>query len=273
MTYNSIVLGKEILDKHSTRTLIVQVLAEEWPLSAKELYNKVKRLSKKELSYQAIHKILKALESDKIVVKEEKGYIIDVDWVNSVSLFAEKMSSALAEGKHSLLNRELVFETVAEADKFLLELGAILNPGKDDEIGLQWNHFWIPLFFSRDTYTGLKELITKTNFYCVTAGNSPIDNWCATFWNKIGVNEKTGVKGTFGIDMMVFQDTIIQVFYPKKIKEAIDRVYKKTKDPTKLDAEKFFHTVFEKKTRIPILISRNKEVAEELMKQTKAYFG
>jgi hypothetical protein len=36
---------------------------------------------------------------------------------------------------------------------------------------------------------------------------------------------------------------------------------------------KFFRTVFEKKTRIPVLISKNEEVAAELIRQTREMFG
>ena len=73
-------------------------------------------------------------------------------------------------------------------------------------------------------------------------------------------------------NMLIFKDIIVQVFYPPKIKREIDKVYASTKDPSKLNIEEFFKTVFEKKTRIPVLITHNEAVAKELFEQTKSLF-
>lgn len=102
--------------------------------------------------------------------------------------------------------------------------------------------------------------------------NWKIVNLSLDFWKKLGVNEKIGVKGAYGIDMLIFKDIIVQVFYPPKIKREIDKVYASTKDPSKLNIEEFFKTVFEKKTRIPVLITHNEAVAKELFEQTKSLF-
>ena len=112
----------------------------------------------------------------------------------------------------------------------------------------------------------------SSNFYCISQGNTPIDKWCADFWGKAGVKEKIGVKYALGIDMIIYKDIIVQVFYPPEIRTAIDKVYSSTKDPSKLNIDNFFKTVFEKKTRIPVLITRNEVVAKELFEQTKSFF-
>ena len=48
--------------KGSTRDAIIAILSREWPLSAKELYNRVKRENTgSAVSYQAVHKMIKQL--------------------------------------------------------------------------------------------------------------------------------------------------------------------------------------------------------------------
>jgi len=257
----------------SSKDLVVRVLVDEWPLSAKEIFNRVKKLSSNPLTYQAVHKTLGILEDEKIVSKVNNKYSINVDWVNSVSDFASFLKKNLESDNAVFpLQRSMIFSTVYEVDQFLSEFGKMLKPTKDDEFALNWHHFWIPLFFSKDAYKSMKDLLTNSNFYCVSPSSTPIDKWVANFWNNAGVHEKVGVKGAYGIDMVVFRDVIVQVFYPKEIKELIDKVYNSTKDPSKLDIDKFFKTVFEKKTRIPVLITKNEEVAKELLTQTKAFF-
>jgi hypothetical protein len=257
----------------SSKDLIIKVLTEEWPLSAKEIFNRAKRLSSGPMTYQAVHKTLGVLEDEKIVSKADGKYSINLEWVNSVSDFASFLKKNL-ESKEAVfpLQRSMVFSTVYEVDQFLSEFGKMLKPTKDDEFALHWHHFWIPLFFSKDTYKSMKDLLTSSNFYCVTPSDTPIDRWVASFWNSAGVHEKVGVKGAFGIDMVVFKDVIVQVFYPQEIRGLIDKAYSSTKDPSKLDIDNFFKTVFEKKTRIPVLITKNEEVAKELLAQTKAFF-
>jgi predicted transcriptional regulator len=256
-----------------SKDLILSVLTQEWPLSAKEIFLKVQKESSKEVSYQAIHKLLNLLVDEKVILKNENKYLINCSWVSSQNELLLKLSKNLLEGAVvSPLNQELVFNSIYECDTFLANLKSILNPGKDDELALIWYHFWIPLFFSKNTYRTMKEILTGSKFYAITPNNSPIDKWCADFWGKLGINKKVGVKDVPNISMLIFGDLILQVFYPVEIKKALDEVYNSTDDPSKLDIDNFFTTVFEKKTRIPVLISKNKEVADELMKQIKANF-
>ena len=252
---------------------ILSVLTQEWPLSAKEISLRVQKESSKEVSYQAVHKLLNSLLDDKILIKQDNKYLINNSWVLSQDELLQKLSKNLSRGDVlSPLNQELVFNSIYECDTFLANLKSILSPGKDDELALIWYHFWIPLFFSKNTYKTMKEILTGSKFYAITPNDSPIDKWCADFWGKLGINKKVGVKDVPNISMLIFSDLILQVFYPVEIKKALDEVYNSTDDPSKLDIDNFFTTVFEKKTRIPVLISKNKEVADELMKQIKSYF-
>ena len=260
-------------DSGSSRDSILKVLSEEWPLSAKEIYSKVSKISSKDISYQAIHKTLNSLVEENIVAKEDGKYLLSLSWVESTKEMLTMLENNLKEGKVvSPLNQKFVFSTVMEVDQFLVGIKDLFKPTKEDELGLVWVHFWIPLFFSKNTYKTMKEILTGSKFYAITPNDSPIDKWCADFWGKLGINKKVGVKDVPNISMLIFSDLILQVFYPVEIKKALDEVYNSTDDPSKLDIDNFFTTVFEKKTRIPVLISKNKEVADELMKQIKSYF-
>ncbi|MFA6268881.1 MAG: hypothetical protein WCW13_06880 [archaeon] len=262
------------LSGSSCKDVILQVLLEEWPLSPKEVFNRVKRLSKEDVSYQAVHKAIVLLEKSKVLSKVGGKYSIDVKWVENLSTFTDFLKKNLSSDKVGFnLGRKMIFSTVYEVDQFLCELGKFLAPTKTDAVALYWNHFWIPLFFDNKTYREMKDLIVSANYYAVTKASTPLDNWCASFWKGIGLKEKTGVKEAYDTDMFVCRDFIVQVFYPYEIKKEIDKVYKSVKNVSELDVNKFFRTVFEKKTRIPVLISKNEEVAAELIKQTKEMFG
>jgi hypothetical protein len=260
-------------DSGSSRDLIFKILSEEWPLSAKEIYSRVNKSSSKNISYQAVHKTLNFLVEENILEKEMGKYLVNLLWVENSNEQLSKLENNLKEGKVvSPLNQKFVFNSVHEVDQFLVSSCKSLVPNQKDELLLQWIHFWIPLFISKNTYKEMKELIINSNFYSITPNDSSIDKWCAKFWEDIGVKEKIGAKLGFDTSFLVYSDLIIQVFYPLEIREAIDKVYNSTTDPGKLDIDNFFKTVFEKKTKIPVLVSRNKEVAEDLRNQIKAFF-
>ena len=258
---------------NSSRDLVLKTLFFEWPLTAKEIYSRVSKNSDKDVSYQAIHKMINSLLDEGILSKQDNKYLVSLDWVRQRKDLLTVLETNLVEGRVvSPLEQKIVFETIHEVDQFLVQACGMLKPSKEDELGLVWIHFWIPLFFSRDTYVKMKELILSSNFYCLTPNNTKIDKWCSEFWDKLGIKEKSGVKGVFDVSTLVYKDTIIQVFYPAEIRKALDEVYNSTENPNKLDIDNFFETVFEKKTRIPVLITKNKVVAEELMKQIKSFF-
>jgi len=260
-------------DSSSSKDLIFKILSEEWPLSAKEIYSRVAKISSKEISYQAVHKTLNSLIDERVFEKKDGKYLLNLYWVSNTKDILSKLETNLGAGKVvSSLNQKFVFDSIYSVDKFLVESCKNFIPNKNDVIVLQWIHFWIPLFISKDTYNDMKDLILNSNFYSITPNTAPIDKWCAKFWEDIGVKEKIGVKVGFDLSFMVYKDLIIQVFYPAKIRKAMDDAYNSTNDPSKLDIDNFFSTVFEKKTRIPVLVSRNKEVADELKSQIKSFF-
>jgi hypothetical protein len=256
-----------------TKGLILKILLDKKELSAKKIFLFVKRRANKQLSYQSVHKLLILLVEKKVLVKNNNNYLINKFWVfDSMSILNNFDNSSENSNEGLFLNKFLIFKSIYDCDKFLVSIKKIFNPVKDDEFGLVWIHFWIPLFLSNEVYLSMRKFLTGSKFYCITPSSSKIDKWCSEFWKKFGVLEKVGI-GDFGeISMLIYKDFIVQVFYPSEIRKALDKVYNSTNNPSKLDLDKFFKTVFEKKTRIPVLISRNQGVADEIMTQIKSNF-
>lgn len=73
--------------------------------------------------------------------------------------------------------------------------------------------------------------------------------------------------------MLVYKDFIVQVFYPPEIRLMLDKFYTSNDNLENIDLDTFFKTVFEKKTKIPVLISRNRVVADELLLLIKSNFN
>jgi predicted transcriptional regulator len=75
----------------STRDQIISILSQEWPLTARALYAKVQKESDSALSYQAVHKALLNLEVEGIVERLGNGYQVNLEWVNNLKGFSDKI--------------------------------------------------------------------------------------------------------------------------------------------------------------------------------------
>ena len=131
---------------------------------------------------------------------------------------------------------------------------------------------WIPLFLSREDYESVRDLGKFFDGYSLAKGNDAIDKWCADFWNKTGMKSKTGADVASTFDLIILNDFVIQVFYSLAIKQKLNEIYSKTQNVEDLNLDDFFHSVFERKTKVLVRVIKDPLLAEELRKQTFVSF-
>ena len=86
------------------------------------------------------------------------------------------------------------------------------------------------------------------------------------------LNSRCGVEDSGVSDYVVFMDAVIQVFYPKDILDAINKVFDSAKGINDVNIKKLSELVFERKTTIPVIITRNHVLAEQLRNRVLSYF-
>jgi len=82
----------------SVKDMTISILASEWPLSTKQIYNRVKKTGLS-VSYQAVHKSLKELLEKNVIEKKRKKYKISLEWGEQLRMFGEKIESLYKTGK------------------------------------------------------------------------------------------------------------------------------------------------------------------------------
>ncbi|RLG18215.1 hypothetical protein DRN67_04380 [Candidatus Micrarchaeota archaeon] len=263
--------------KPSIKDIIIQTLSEEWPLTAKQIYSKIRRKTPTSITYQGVHKAVKQLEESGVLKVEENKYKVDLDWLKSIRSFSELVHRKYAHkvSPDSSPDRmSFVFDTVAEAEDFLIDLALQFEPKPDSKLYLCWVHFWIPLFLNRKTYKKMLELLQRIPSYGVTPSDTPIDRWCSDYWSSHGLtNKKLGVDIKTDCSFLVLDDMVIQIYYPHEIIREVDLSFSKAKTIQELDPDRFFERVFEKKTKIPIVVSKNPALAEHLKDKILASFN
>ncbi len=265
-------------EKASSKDVIVSLLAFEQKLTAKKIHSISKRKFGLEVSYQAVHKTLNELCEEKIIQKKGKEYELNLEWIKSLKKFTEEILS----GKNNpvtvlqAINAEttnLYFEDLASVDRFLLSAGEAIITKERKPLYYYWFHSWTPLFFSKEGYGKMQALAEKTDLFVLIKGNSVLDKWCGQVLKKFNQkNFKLGVKNMHIPEFLVYSDFVFQVFYPKKIIEKVNLEFKKIKKIEDLDINKLFAEVFEKKTGIPVILTKNKILADQLKEKVRNYF-
>ncbi len=254
----------------NSKEMIVAVLSKDWPLSAKQIYEKCKREFACESTYQAIHKSIKQLEEERIIEKNSKGYLISKEWIEKNKQTAEQLFKTYSNNRKD--GEPVIVNSLHEADMFILDYVVDNLPLKKTEMGWLWSHYWIPLFFSMKEYQKLTLAAEKMEVYSVVRGNTPIDKWCAEFWGKSGAHTLAGTDYGNWPDTIAFGDNVLQAYYPKEILKELKDIFNKAKKFEDLDIKELFEKLFNKKTKIPITTTKNPALAKQIIQEAKKYF-
>lgn len=86
---------QDLTDQKNLSNLVVDILLAMQPLTAKQIYFKLKKRYGLSISYQAVHKRLKSLEGQKLLRKENLDYSIDPTWLDHVDQFCSLVKTRL----------------------------------------------------------------------------------------------------------------------------------------------------------------------------------
>lgn len=82
-------MNLEILGGSKLKDKIITILTTNHPLTAKKIYNNLKKNHKLSITYQATHKALKELLKSEIIIVQEREYEINLMWIRKIQKFSE----------------------------------------------------------------------------------------------------------------------------------------------------------------------------------------
>ncbi|RLG18217.1 hypothetical protein DRN67_04390 [Candidatus Micrarchaeota archaeon] len=82
--------GRELRDS------ILSILARDWPLSAREVYSQVRKTHKLSVTYQGVHKSLRQMVSEGVLLAEDGKYLVNVKWARQMADFGNKIATTYA---------------------------------------------------------------------------------------------------------------------------------------------------------------------------------
>ena len=75
----------------STKDLVITLLLRHHPLNVKQVWYKIRRTFGKNISYQAVYKSVSELMETGVLVKNEIGYEISLQWIGKVKRFTQNL--------------------------------------------------------------------------------------------------------------------------------------------------------------------------------------
>lgn len=254
---------------------IILLLASEFPLTIKELRNKIKQNFNQSVSYQSVHKELVHLHEEDIIKQENKKYLLNIEWVRQVGLFSDLIiSNYTSERKHSI-NKILElkkdgdslsfdFQSYAEIDNYFLQFVEYFNEFFDAKVKILYHypHSWWPILYPLQEKRALAKL--KSDIYCICNSNSIIDQYCASFNRAIGIKAFYSKDAALHWNVNLFGDLVFTYYSDPEISQEVHDYFTKHKTFPSLDLKKLC-ALIEKKGRFRLLVVKDSVFSQNVL--------
>ncbi|MBI2530142.1 MAG: hypothetical protein HYW05_03285 [Candidatus Diapherotrites archaeon] len=266
----------------STKDVIISILSQEWPLSAKKIYNKVIREHGLNVSYQAVHKLLLQLLDDKVLEKQENEYSLNKDWIKRVKHsaatldlhYSGKIGINELKDLHKKDVANLTFIGILELARFLIGIYMQYpNPKNKPNICL-WRNIYSIVGLKDEDYAELKEVFAKTPYYIFSQEDNLLDRMFADGLKGFGAKHiMFGVEcATPLCDTIVIGDYVGQIWYSPDFRHAWYLQNKSPKTITEFNLASHLDRMRDAKPIINMVITRNQVLADQIREEYLKYF-
>ncbi len=270
------------------KDLIIDILSFDWPLTLSQIHRKITKDYRHSTSYQATYKALVELISENVLLKQDKKYQININWVEKLKEFSTHIENnyknnekiPLMEGVLKIKTENnvtiLTFNSLLELDKMWLNIKGeyYKNQAIEKEVTFwEGNHCWWLLAYPDLEYSEI-ELLKKKKVrdFVILHNDTQLDIAAKRFYDCAGIKVKFS-KIKVESDMTVFGDTIMQVYLPPQIREKIDELYLKCKNPSDVDIHYLLKEILTKNIQLNLILTKNKEIAEQLKQKALRDFN
>jgi len=260
-----------------TKDKIIQLLADNQILSAKQIHARLQRTFAVPNTYQATHKTLKIMLDESILVKKEAKYTLNPKWVEEFKASVEQLDKKIKAGLKDINLEEMSEKEIIHATyKGILDVGWFLvdklmvapNPKKKTGIAL-WRFCYSLVGLEEKHLNGLRKAFAKNKWFVFVEENNKVDRMFGDTLLTYGAKGmKYGVKCATPLsDKMIIGDYVAEITYPstfRKIWEIQNRLPRKL---IEFNLGKHFLTMRELQPNIEVTIIKDAELAEEYRKE------
>lgn len=277
-----IVIPEKNAEDRSTKDLVFSILSEEESKTLTQLHREIKRRYGVSVTFQAVIKAVNSLIKNKVIVKNEKLYSINKDWVFETRNFFDRLYTEHFKVKKPMKKVELGRDIIIYTVNNLLELDRLWNDlltnwckeeTKDKRNCWKGKHAWwlIPRLQEEDI---LHDLMIKSNIktYNLWTENTLLDKVATKYYSK--KNEFAKIKrlnSKADKHITAFGESLIKFEIPQNLSKKLEILYKKTKKLEDLDIKKAID-IFKENTEIEVTLIKDKLLADKIKEEIIRYF-
>ncbi|MBI4360503.1 hypothetical protein HY572_01880 [Candidatus Micrarchaeota archaeon] len=266
--------------KSEIKDLVILVLSREEHLSAKQVFQTIKKDFGSPATYQGVHKALRVLTGQGVLIEDKRKYVLDQKWITDLNSFVNKME-AKRSGRAALEFGEIknASSVTLSFDSYMEALYALLdNMDRDysenkepDTTVAHWYHAWPVTCVSKKEFEQLRRMMSLGEHYAVINQQTALDSVLADFWKDLGKKVHIGVSCATSCDLLVTRDKVVQLFLSPPVRKGINSVFKKS-DEGQIDFAALYSFVYGLKGNVSLIITSNPELADEIRGETLKYF-
>ena len=259
----------------TAKSTIIQKLAQEFPLTTKQLSQALQREYGLNITYQAVHKALQELEKEHVATKTNGEWMLNQGWLDSQENFILQTKQKYAGNKNRYnINLNYNGPQVFEFDNFTsvcvetakLLMSRKLNPAAEP-FHCILEYGWWSLKFKFEHLELLYDMVVNCpRSVGVIQKKTKFGEWITKQYKRIG-----GIQAPIGTNMHVKEDIFIQGNYIIQIqlseegKKIIEKLWSKWENLE--DCFKEFGLKKEPKMKITVTVSQNPVMARFMKEQ------
>ena len=278
------------------KDLAVLLLIEEYPLKVKAIFNQLRQNYGVSATYQAVHKALLQLAEDGVVLRTKFGFIINREWIKKVEFFValakrnyqeqaegyiHKIRNIQNQGDSTVITANSVYEAL-QAQRFVRSLFRekfFDTPPERRPIRVtHLYHIDTFILHMLDAHEGYLQNKYRFPHYYLVQGNSAVDEESAALVLNYPDLQKfehfrLGIPLPRQCKLGVYDDLVLEVYYPKFILEAADKFYAQASYLANFDTINYFKEMIIKPARIKLILYKDRELADTIVKHTLTFFS
>lgn len=222
----------------TSKDTVIQILADENLLSMQEVFTRFKKQATKTISYQAVHKLLKQLESEGVVDKMGSQYRLRPEWILEMEKFVEQMKTMQNQTNTKMEKPQIrTFENIIQVAHFIIY--ELCEYPKSDTLPIvtHWNIMYSLIGLSKEEIDDTRRINKTKKFFVACKSNSLVDKILAKVLEKLGTKVKLGVNNPNSFDIIVVGDHVCEIYFDNRFKSIFKALWNKPKKVNEFDLD------------------------------------
>ncbi len=250
----------------STKDLIIRILTEKSNLTNQSIHQAIKK-NGITVSYQAVRQALTELTAAKVLVKNQKQYLLSREWIQNIYDFSSFLKKRFLDKTEIKIvdknTKEIELTSLYDLGHFILHSFKehFFDQNNENDLFMFVHNLWFPFLDHRKRLL-LKDFFSVNKNTIIAANKGLANRVFSVFYKRYGI-VKLGVTLDQFSDIIVQGNCVVKIYMARNLRLHMNKLYR-SKNPFNFRILDDFAEMTYAKHKIKIIITRDKDVANDL---------